>query len=99
MQGGLEVVEAEHLAELHLAERGFAVLVRMHRDAGHVGTIQADEVVQVDLELRLYLSAPHADGLVAQDLSAAFDGVGSGGRGLFDAHGTPRLLGGLWLEH
>lgn len=96
---GVQVVEAEHLAELHLTDGGLAVLISSHGYAGQVGTSEADEVVKIDLEFGLQLSAHHADGLVAQDLGAAFGGVASGGRVLLDAQGTPRLFGGLGLEH
>ena len=99
VEGGVEVVETEHLSELHLAERGLAVLIGAHGYGGEVGASQPDEVVQVDLELGLRLSATHADGLVTQDLGAALGGVGSGGRGLLDAQGTPGLLGSLGIDH
>lgn len=96
---GLKVVEAEHLAELHLTHGGLAVLISSHGDGWHAGTSEPDEVVKVDLEFSLQLSALHGDGLVAQDLGVAFGGVGSGCRVLLDAEGTPRLFGGLGLEH
>ena len=98
-QRGVQVVQAEQLAEPHLARSGLAVLVRRHGHGGQLRAGQADEVVEVDLEFGLRLPALDADGLVAQDLGVALGGLAARGGVLVDAQGTPGLLGGLGLEH
>lgn len=67
VEGGAEVVDTEHLAELHLAGSGLAILISGHRDSGQGRAIEADELVEVDLELRLHLPAFDTDCLVAHD--------------------------------
>lgn len=75
----MEVVETEHLAELHLADSGLAVLISGHRHSWQLWAVEADELVEVDLELRLHLPAFDANRLVTQDQAAAFGLVATHG--------------------